>query len=175
MIQRKINNLSELSDNYDIIINCTGLGARELVGDLSVYPVRGQIIEVEGPKTISVYCNVAPKLDHVAYIISRNGRILLGGSADMHNWSTEVDPSQTESIYRKCVELCPQLEGSKVIGGWACLRPARDTVRLEVDREFNGPSLLIHNYGHGGKGFCFSWGCAIDVTELVLEHIQPKH
>ena len=146
MIQRKINNLNELSDEYDIIINCTGLGARELVGDLSVYPVRGQIIEVEGPKTISLYYNVAPEIDHVAYIISRNGRILLGGSADSHNWSTEVDPSQTESIYHKCVELCPQLDGSKVIGGWACLRPARDTVRLEVDREFNGPSLLIHNY-----------------------------
>ena len=58
MIQRKINNLSELSDDYDIIINCTGLGARELVGDLSVYPVRGQIIEVEGPELHSMYYNV---------------------------------------------------------------------------------------------------------------------
>ena len=173
MIQRRINNLSELSQDYDIIINCTGLGARELVGDHIVYPVRGQIIEVEGAKPLPLYYNVSPESDQVVYILSRNGRILLGGTADRHNWSTEVDSIQTESIYRKCVELCPQLEGSKVIGGWACLRPARDKVRLEVDREFNGPSLLIHNYGHGGKGFSLSWGCATDVTELVLEYVQP--
>ena len=82
-----------------------------------------------------------------------------------------MDPSQTESIYRKCVELCPQLDGSKVIGGWACLRPARDTVRLEVDREFNGPSLLIHNYGHGGRGYSISWGCATEVTNIVQKHL----
>ena len=172
MIQRKINNLSELSDDYDIIINCTGLGARELVGDLSVYPVRGQLIKVQGPKIQAVFLNREPQDGNLAYVIPHNGHIILGGTCEKHNWSTEMDPSQTESIYRKCVELCPQLEGCKVIGGWACLRPARDTVRLEVDREFNGPSLLIHNYGHGGKGFCLSWGCAIDVVELVNNHLQ---
>lgn len=33
----------------DIIVNCTGLGARALIGDLSVRPVRGQVIVTEDP------------------------------------------------------------------------------------------------------------------------------
>jgi D-amino-acid oxidase len=31
------------------------------------------------------------------------------------------------------------------------------------------PATIIHNYGHGGAGFAFSWGSAIDVARLVLE------
>ena len=174
MIQRKVGQLSELSENYNIIVNCTGLGARELVGDLSVYPVRGQMLEVKGPSIQSVYLNREPGNRHIAYIIPRNGHLFLGGTADKYNWSTEMDPAQTEAIYRKCVELCPQLEGSEVVGGWAALRPARDSVRLEVDREFKGPSLLIHNYGHGGMGFSASWGCARDVVDLVQNHAPLK-
>ncbi|XP_071380634.1 D-aspartate oxidase isoform X2 [Centroberyx affinis] len=32
--QRKVNNLQELSKSYDIIVNCSGLGSKTLVGDL---------------------------------------------------------------------------------------------------------------------------------------------
>uniref|UniRef100_A0A3B4FLX2 D-aspartate oxidase n=1 Tax=Pundamilia nyererei TaxID=303518 RepID=A0A3B4FLX2_9CICH len=38
--QRKVNNLQELSNSFDIIVNCSGLGSKVLVGDTQVYPVR---------------------------------------------------------------------------------------------------------------------------------------
>ena len=66
LIQKKIQNLDELSHDYDIIINCTGLGARELVGDLTVYPVRGQIVEVQGPKVPIVF-NKKPENGQLVY------------------------------------------------------------------------------------------------------------
>lgn len=34
---------------YDLIINCTGLGARDLANDEHVVPVRGQVIRVRAP------------------------------------------------------------------------------------------------------------------------------
>jgi len=46
--QYKVESLSELS-GYDIVINCTGLGARELVGDESLFPVQGQLVVVKAP------------------------------------------------------------------------------------------------------------------------------
>ena len=171
IVQSKVNSLKELV-NYDIIINCTGLGAKELVGDHTVVPVCGQMVEVDGPKISNAVYNRKPDLSHIAYFFPRNGRIVLGGSAHPHHWSTEVDTDLTEEIYRKCVELCPQLEGSKVVREWVCQRPVRDTVRLEVDKEFR--PFLIHNYGHGGQGYILSWGCATDVTALVQQHIQGK-
>lgn len=50
-IQRRINSIEKLADeeNYDIVINCTGLGAKKLVNDNDLKPVRGQVIRVEAP------------------------------------------------------------------------------------------------------------------------------
>ena len=45
------------------------------------------------------------------------------------------------------------------------LRPARKgNIRLELDPLCKS---IIHNYGHGGSGVTFSWGCAKEVTALV--------
>ena len=173
VVRRKIKNLSQLTRDYDIVVNCTGLGARELVGDCSLYPVRGQLLEVGGAHNMrSLHHKKDEWEQYPTYVIPQNGRVLLGGSAEPHNWSTDVNAEQTESIYRRCVEMCPQLVGSKVLRTWAGLRPARPTVRVEVDSEFGGESLLLHNYGHGGHGFTLSWGCATDITEMIATHLQ---
>jgi D-amino-acid oxidase len=42
-IKKKVSSLNELKDEADVVINCTGLGARNLVGDLTVRPARGQV------------------------------------------------------------------------------------------------------------------------------------
>lgn len=45
--KRKIHTLCELiDDEYDLIINCSGFGARELVGDNAVVSIRGQVVRV---------------------------------------------------------------------------------------------------------------------------------
>ena len=46
--QRKLSSLDELS-HYDIVINCSGLGAAELVGDRDLRPVRAQLVLVRAP------------------------------------------------------------------------------------------------------------------------------
>lgn len=50
-IQRSISSIEKLADedDYDVVINCTGLGAKKLVNDNEVKPVRGQVIRVEAP------------------------------------------------------------------------------------------------------------------------------
>jgi hypothetical protein len=45
--RRKVKTLGELAEEgYDLIINCSGLGARELVADETVIPIRGQVYKV---------------------------------------------------------------------------------------------------------------------------------
>lgn len=36
----------KLAGSYDVVVNCTGMGARWLCNDESVEPVRGQVIRV---------------------------------------------------------------------------------------------------------------------------------
>ena len=172
LIQRKVRNLKELTGEFDIVINCTGIGARELVSDHSVFPIRGQLVEVQAKGVKAAYFSAEPGKKDTTYIIPSNDRVLLGGTADSNDWSTDVRQKDTESIYRRCVALCPQLEGSRIVRTWAGLRPVRPTVRVEIDEEIVSESLLIHNYGHGGHGFTFSWGCAIDVAQMVTTNMQ---
>ena len=167
IVQHKVESLSELS-SYDIVINCTGLGARELVGDESLFPVRGQLVAVKAPWMKTIYYNREPDLSTVAYIFPRKDVVLLGGTAQPNNWSTTPDPETAQKIYQDCVELAPELKGAEVIGGWACLRPVRDRVRLEVETPPSCPPV-VHNYGHGGMGVILSWGCAIETVNLVKD------
>lgn len=45
--QRKISSLDEFNDGvYDVVINCTGLGAAVLLDDQEMYPIRGQVLRV---------------------------------------------------------------------------------------------------------------------------------
>lgn len=47
----RIESLDEVIDDgwSEVVVNCTGLAARELAHDPSVYPVRGQILRVSNP------------------------------------------------------------------------------------------------------------------------------
>jgi D-amino-acid oxidase len=48
----------------------------------------------------------------------------------------------------------------------AGLRPYRDqTYRLEP--EVVGDKFVVHNYGHGGAGITLSWGCALEVVDII--------
>jgi D-amino-acid oxidase len=50
----------------------------------------------------------------------------------------------------------------------AGLRPYRaETFRLEP--ELVGEKFVVHNYGHGGAGITLSWGCALEIAELVKQ------
>lgn len=47
MERRNIKMLQQLAEEgYDLIINCSGLGARELVADKTMTPIRGQVYRV---------------------------------------------------------------------------------------------------------------------------------
>lgn len=52
--RRKVNCLDELKD-YDLIINCAGLGACDLANDAEVVPVRGQVIRVKANWLFNVF------------------------------------------------------------------------------------------------------------------------
>lgn len=41
-----VDNLSALGSQYDVVVNCTGLGAKYLAADDKMVPIRGQVIKV---------------------------------------------------------------------------------------------------------------------------------
>ena len=162
--KKPLQSFKEVPTIYDLTINCTGLGARELCNDESVYPVRGQVVRI---KQMGLHDVVADDEahNHLAYIIPRGSDIILGGTAQENDWRTEVDPKDTEDILRRTALLYPELKNVEILEVKVGLRPARDEVRLELEN-IDGKKV-IHNYGHGGAGFTLSWGCAQEVLALT--------
>lgn len=164
---RRVTSLGELAgDGVDAIVNCSGLAARELAGDASVYPVRGQIARVANPGvTLSVRDEQHPA--GRAYVHPREHDCILGGTLDENSWDTRVDMVTAESILRRCRDIVPALAGARVLEHVVGLRPGRPTVRLEEETVSGPGPRILHNYGHGGAGITISWGCAGQVTSLL--------
>ena len=171
IVQREVTTLQEAGDECDIVANCTGLGAHKLLGDNEMYPVRGQIVRVSPPIERFMLDEPEDGTHTVTYIIPRSTDCVLGGTAQVGNWSLEPDMEIAENILQRCIRLAPELKHAQVTEHVVGLRPGRSAVRLEVETQPGG-ALLAHNYGHGGSGVTLSWGCAEDIVAQVVRHTR---
>lgn len=190
IVVRDVGSLEEAFEESEVVVNCAGLGARELVGDESLYPIRGQIVRVEplstrnflldedeeqgdGERAMEVEAgaeaNGEDDLRGVTYIVPRSNDCVLGGTAQAGDWSVEPDMGTARDIIERCARFVPEVRQKKVLSHAVGLRPGRHAIRLEAEA-FSGGGVVVHNYGHGGSGVTLSWGCAEEVVALVREH-----
>jgi D-amino-acid oxidase len=167
LIQREVTTLDEVLAESEIVVNCTGLGSYQLVQDTELYPIRGQIVRV-APLTSHDFISAEDSNGTATYIIPRSNDCILGGTAQVGNWSLEPDLATAAQIQTNCAILLPEVASVPVLGHLVGLRPGRKEVRLEALPQPDG-KLLIHNYGHGGAGVTVSWGCAEEVLSLVKQ------
>ena len=162
--RRTVASLDEALAACPLVVNCAGLGARELCDDPRVFAIRGQVLRV--PRSGVERCTItSDDEDELGYVIARSDDCVIGGTAQERDERTEPDAGDTERILAVCARLEPRLAGARVESIGVGLRPGRDVVRLEVEQRAGGH--VVHDYGHGGCGVTLSWGCAEEVVELV--------
>lgn len=162
--RRLLASLEEVED-ASVVVDCAGLGARELAGDGSLAPIRGQVVRVRNPG-LERFVLDEGNPEGVTYVVPRSGDCVLGGTADEGSWNTDPDPATADAILRRCAALEPRLEGAEILEHKAGLRPGRPAIRLEPEH-VPGAAPRVHNYGHGGSGVTLSWGCAEEAVGLV--------
>jgi D-amino-acid oxidase len=167
--RRAVSSLEEAGEER-VVVNCAGLGARELVGDSSMEPIRGQIVRVRNPG-LERFVLDEGNPEGITYVVPRSEDCILGGTAEVGEWDTEPDPEIAADILRRCTALEPRLAGAEVLEHKAGLRPGRPEIRLELEDVAHGPPR-IHNYGHGGSGVTLSWGCAEETLRLVRQVLE---
>jgi D-amino-acid oxidase len=150
-----------------VIVNCPGAGARDLVPDPSVTPVRGQVVVVSNPGLTEFFVGNGADPDDLTYIFPHRDIVVLGGTQEHGNWSRIHDPVTAERILAACAAVEPRLSGATVLDHRVGLRPARPQVRREAQVIADGRQI-VHNYGHGGAGISLSWGCARDAAKLAI-------
>ncbi|XP_040071030.1 D-aspartate oxidase-like [Ixodes scapularis] len=172
-VTKKLTSLDELADNYDVVVNCPGVGAASLVPDPNVTPTQGQTIRVralwiKNAIIAGLYEN-CPTVDCV----------VLGGSLVFGETSLVPDSEVAKDIWKNCLQLVPSLKDSEILTNHVGLRPYRSPLRLENEnRVYNvtGKALpIVHHYGHGGAGITVSWGASGDAVKLLQHVIQSSN
>jgi D-amino-acid oxidase len=168
--EHAVRSFREAAAYGDVVVNCTGLKARELCEAETGYPVRGEVVRVSNPSlTVSVRDEENPK--GRTYVHPRARDCVLGGTSEPGEWDTTPHPASAAAIVERCTEVVPELARAEILEHHVGLRPARSGgVRLELDAYGVDSTVpLVHNYGHSGAGVTLSWGCAEEVADLVKQ------
>ncbi|KAF2086473.1 nucleotide-binding domain-containing protein [Saccharata proteae CBS 121410] len=161
-------------------VNATGIGARDLVPDPAVYPIRGQTVSVRGT---AHQISTVVRADVGSYVIprGRSGITILGGTRQPDNWNPDPEPETTKLILESCKKLAPELLNEK--GEFEVLRVnvgrrpgRRGGPRVEVEEvgTEEGRRIVVHEYGHAGAGYQNSFGSAGKVVRLLDEYFAEQ-
>uniref|UniRef100_A0A674CKE5 D-aspartate oxidase n=1 Tax=Salmo trutta TaxID=8032 RepID=A0A674CKE5_SALTR len=127
--------LQELSSQGYVIVNCPSLGAKSLVGDSQVYPVRGQVLKAQAPWLQHLIRNGERQF----YIYPRMHSVTMGGTPGKQadDWHLKVDPRDSQGILECCKQARAVPEQERPGGEGTCPPGSRQVP-------------VVHNYGHGG-------------------------
>jgi D-amino-acid oxidase len=155
---RTVGSLDDIE--ADAVVNCAGLGARELAGDGTLTAVRGQVVRVAAPAVTHWFLDQSDR-ERLVYVVPRERDVVLGGTAQEGVEERTPDPATTEAIRARCARHVPAVRDAPVLDVAVGLRPARPAVRLEAE------GRVVHCYGHGGAGVTLAWGSALEVAALL--------
>jgi D-amino-acid oxidase len=160
----RFEELEDVDPKFNLLINCAGIGARELAHDVDLEPHRGQVAIV--PKIDNLQCAiVCDDDDPLMYAIPRTNDCVFGGTNEISN-NLNPNPATTGAIVSECSRVLA-IESPRVLCERVGLRPFRKLgVRLESEK-LRDCRIVIHNYGHGGSGFTLSWGCAEEAFQIA--------
>lgn len=161
---RTVTRLSEAVDEAPVLVNCTGVGARRLVPDLTVRASRGQLVVVANPGIEEFFVEISTEPEFTHYF-PHGDQIVLGGVSTVGDWRMDPDPAIAAAILDRCAAVEPRLAGAPILEHRVGLRPERAAIRLE-SRELAGRPI-VHCYGHGGLGVTLSWGTAREAADLT--------
>jgi glycine/D-amino acid oxidase-like deaminating enzyme len=103
IVIRKFDTPRELASLREpIVINCTGLGARDLFGDQELLPLKGQLTVMPPQPEVNYHTNggvpPVPGASLGIHMMSRNDGIILGGTSQRGVWTLEPDEDERKRV-----------------------------------------------------------------------------
>lgn len=170
------------------VVNCTGIDAATLCGDTSIVGARGVILQYDRKGCMRrefindtsgdamsndavVIADEAPwgTETEPCYLIPRGNRLVVGGSYLEGDDQQTIRPEERKRLEKNAWNLGINVEESAPVAEWVGFRPARPTVRCEIDATVGQAEgvKVAHCYGHGGSGWTVNVGTAREVARLL--------
>ena len=172
------------------MMNCTGLGSKDLCNDNSLVGARGILLHYDRSSCVwmgnedqqsesvsssgltdSVILIEEPPLGsdtHPCYMIPRGNIIAIGGTYLEGDNTTDIREAEREKIVHNAQSMGIDIHKSKPVSEWVGFRPYRPTSRLELEQIKNGVKV-VHSYGYGGSGWTVFAGVARDAASLMAQ------
>lgn len=152
----------------DHVVLCCGAWSRELTAvigiELPVDPVRGQIVQFEGPPGLlsRILCE-----GHHYLLARRSGQILVGSTRENAGFDKGVTSAALEELTHAAWDLLPLLKGARPQRQWSGLRPGSPR-----NIPYIGPCPALpglhFNTGHFTNGITQAPAAARLSADLVL-------
>jgi D-amino-acid oxidase len=118
IIIRKFDSPRELATLREpIVINCTGLGAKDLFGDQELVPLKGQLSVLPPQSEVSYHTNggvpPVPGASLGIHMMSRNDGIILGGTSQRGVWTLEPDEEERKRVVDAHIKVFSAMKGAR--------------------------------------------------------------
>lgn len=117
VVVRRFESLRELAAlDAPAIVNCTGLGARDLAGDMALTPLRGQLVVLVPQPEVQYATSGGLRIDRGSpagflHMMPRTDGIVLGGTSEQGVWSTEPSDEDRRRVVERHRDLFESMRG----------------------------------------------------------------
>ena len=107
--------VAALSEN--VIVNCTGLGSKELFSDPELMPLKGQLVVLVPQQEITYSTSgigrQLPPDSGFVHMMPRSDGIVLGGTSIRDNWSLDVEENERKRVVDLHIELFNSMRSTR--------------------------------------------------------------
>jgi glycine/D-amino acid oxidase-like deaminating enzyme len=126
IVIRKFDTPRELAALREpIVVNCTGLGAKDLFGDQELVPLKGQLTVMPPQPEVNYHTNggvpPVPGASLGIHMMARSDGIILGGTSQRGVWTLEPDEAERKRVVDSHIAVFSAMKG---------LRPAKPAARI---------------------------------------------
>jgi glycine/D-amino acid oxidase-like deaminating enzyme len=111
IVVRKFEGMADLATLAEpVVVNCTGLGARALVGDADLVPLKGQLTVLVPQPEIQYSTSGGVRVQTAEpgigiHMMPRSDGIVLGGTAERDVWTLDVNDAERTRIVEGHIQL----------------------------------------------------------------------
>jgi D-amino-acid oxidase len=120
IVLRKFDTPRELASLREpIVVNCTGLGARDLFDDKELIPLKGQLTVMVPQPEVNYHTN-GPNLPQQRpgslgiHMMARSDGIVLGGTSQRDVWTTEPDEDERKRVVDSHIAVFTGMKAPKM-------------------------------------------------------------
>jgi len=111
-IRMEIDTIQMVIDRFapHLVVNCLGLGNKDVTEDKNMYPIRGLIARFKPATQLPSRAIIAEHYKgDLVFIVSRPDQLMIGGSRDEGNYSQKAENSEIDKTLKDGLEIVPEL------------------------------------------------------------------